>query len=87
MCGEQKGDNKFDCSGFAYWAVHEVNPSLGSKLYTNAAGQAKYCYEHGYSMAGTNFSRGISFSGRKDLLRMRQVEGSSCRHLYRKRKS
>lgn len=45
-----KGDNKFDCSGFAYWAVHEVNPSLGSKLYTNAAGQAKYCYEHGYSV-------------------------------------
>lgn len=43
----KKGSEKFDCSGLVYWAIHEENPELGERLYTNAAGQAKYCYDHG----------------------------------------
>lgn len=45
-----KGDKKFDCSGLSYWAVNEVDPILGGKMYTNAAGQAKYCYGKGLSV-------------------------------------
>ena len=40
-----KGDRRFDCSGLAYWAINQVDSALGSRLYTNAAGQAKYCYD------------------------------------------
>ena len=43
----KKGDSEFDCSGLVYWAVYQVDPVLGNKLYTNAAGQAKYCYDRG----------------------------------------
>lgn len=39
-----KGDKKFDCSGLAYWAINQVDSELGGIMYTNAAGQAKYCY-------------------------------------------
>ena len=42
-----KGPYKFDCSGLAYWAVNEVDPELGSIMYTNAAGQAKWYYTNG----------------------------------------
>lgn len=41
-----KGDKKFDCSGLAYWAINQVDPTLGKTMYTNAAGQAKYCYDN-----------------------------------------
>jgi len=41
-----KGDTKFDCSGLAYWAINQVDPDLGGKMYTNAAGQAKYCFDN-----------------------------------------
>ena len=41
-----KGDKKFDCSGLAYWAINQVDPELGGIMYTNAAGQAKYCYNN-----------------------------------------
>lgn len=41
-----KGDKKFDCSGLAYWAINQVDPALGDIMYTNAAGQAKYCYNN-----------------------------------------
>ncbi len=42
-----KGPYKFDCSGLAYWAINGVDPELGSIMYTNAAGQAKWCIENG----------------------------------------
>ena len=41
-----KGPNRFDCSGLVYWSVNEVDSELGSVMYTNAAGQAKWCYSH-----------------------------------------
>lgn len=41
-----KGPNRFDCSGFVYWSINEVDPDLGSSMRTNAAGQAKWCYSH-----------------------------------------
>ena len=41
-----KGDKKFDCSGLAYWAINQVDSELGGIMYTNAAGQAKYCYDN-----------------------------------------
>lgn len=40
-----KGENRFDCSGFVYWAISQVDPALGGRMYTSAAGQAKYCYD------------------------------------------
>ena len=45
-----KGENRFDCSGFVYWAISQVDPALGSHLYTSAAGQAKYCYDRSLSV-------------------------------------
>ncbi|MDP0919205.1 NlpC/P60 family protein, partial [Klebsiella pneumoniae] len=42
-----KGDKKFDCSGLVYWAINQVDPQLGAKMYTNAAGQAKWCISNG----------------------------------------
>ena len=42
-----KGDEEFDCSGLVYWAVYQEDPELGKRLYTNAAGQAKFCYDRG----------------------------------------
>ena len=53
-----KGDRKFDCSGLVYWAIKEVNPSLGSIMYTNAAGQAKWCYANGKAVGRSELQPG-----------------------------
>ena len=53
-----KGPYKFDCSGLAYWAVNEVDPELGSIIYTNAAGQAKWCYTNGKVVGRSEFQPG-----------------------------
>ena len=53
-----KGSSKFDCSGLAYWAIHEVDPELGDHMYTNAAGQAKYCYDRGLLVAWSELEPG-----------------------------
>ena len=53
-----KGSIKFDCSGLAYWAIHEVDPELGDHMYTNAAGQAKYCYDRGLLVAWSELEPG-----------------------------
>lgn len=43
----KKGGEEFDCSGLVYWAIRQEDPELGEHMHTNAAGQAKYCYERG----------------------------------------
>ena len=53
-----KGSTKFDCSGLAYWAIHEVDPELGNQMYTNAAGQAKYCHDRGLLVAWSELEPG-----------------------------
>ena len=53
-----KGANKFDCSGLAYWAIKQVDPVLGDKMYTNAAGQARYCYGLGRIVARSELQPG-----------------------------
>ncbi len=53
-----KGENKFDCSGLAYWSIKQVDPALGDKMYTNAAGQAKYCYDRGRTVARSELQPG-----------------------------
>ncbi len=53
-----KGDRKFNCSGLVYWAINEVNPSLGSIMYTNAAGQAKWCYASGKAVGRSELQPG-----------------------------
>lgn len=53
-----KGPYKFDCSGLAYWAISEVDPELGSIMYTNAAGQAKWCIEHGKAVGRSELQPG-----------------------------
>ena len=53
-----KGSTKFDCSGLAYWSIHEVDPELGDHMYTNAAGQAKYCYDRGLLVAWSELEPG-----------------------------
>ena len=53
-----KGPNKFDCSGLAYWAINEVDPALGSIMYTNAAGQAKWCIENGKAVGRSELQPG-----------------------------
>ena len=53
-----KGSTKFDCSGLAYWAIHEVDPTLGDRMYTNAAGQAKYCYDRGLTVGRSELQPG-----------------------------
>ena len=53
-----KGANKFDCSGLAYWAIKQVDPVLGDKMYTNAAGQARYCYGLGRTVARSELQSG-----------------------------
>ncbi len=53
-----KGSSKFDCSGLAYWAIREVDPELGDHMYTNAAGQAKYCHDRGLLVAWSELEPG-----------------------------
>ena len=53
-----KGENKFDCSGLAYWSIKQVDPALGDRMYTNAAGQAKYCYDRGRTVARSELQPG-----------------------------
>ena len=53
-----KGSTKFDCSGLAYWSIHEVDPVLGDRMYTNAAGQAKYCYDRGLTVGRSELQPG-----------------------------
>ena len=53
-----KGDTKFDCSGLVYWAITEVDPELGSIMYTNAAGQAKWCIENGKAVGRSELQPG-----------------------------
>ena len=53
-----KGSTKFDCSGLAYWSIHEVDPVLGDHMYTNAAGQAKYCYDRGLTVGRSELQPG-----------------------------
>ncbi len=53
-----KGENKFDCSGLAYWSIKQVDPALGDRMYTNAAGQAKYCYDRGLTVARSELQPG-----------------------------
>lgn len=53
-----KGENRFDCSGFVYWAISQVDPVLGNRLYTSAAGQAKYCYDRGLSVGASELMPG-----------------------------
>ncbi len=53
-----KGDRRFDCSGLAYWAINQVDPVLGSRMYTNAAGQAKWCIENGKAVGRSELQPG-----------------------------
>lgn len=53
-----KGSTKFDCSGLAYWAIHEVDPVLGDHMYTNAAGQAKCCFDRGLTVGRSELQPG-----------------------------
>ena len=45
-----KGPDRFDCSGFVHQAAADLDPGLGESLRTNAAGQAKYCYDRGLAV-------------------------------------
>ena len=53
-----KGSTKFDCSGLAYWSIKQVDPVLGDRMYTNAAGQAKYCYDRGLTVGRSELQPG-----------------------------
>jgi hypothetical protein len=53
-----KGDKKFDCSGLAYWAINQVDRELGAKMYTNAAGQAKWCISNGKAVGRSELQPG-----------------------------
>ena len=53
-----KGENKFDCSGLSYWSIRQVDPALGGKMYTNAAGQAKYCSDRGLLVGASELMPG-----------------------------
>jgi len=53
-----KGDQKFDCSGLVYWAIYQVDPDLGFTMYTNAAGQAKWCIENGKAVGRSELQPG-----------------------------
>lgn len=54
----KKGDTEFDCSGLVYWAIYQVDPDLGNRLYTNASGQARYCYNHGLTIERSELQPG-----------------------------
>jgi cell wall-associated NlpC family hydrolase len=51
------GPNKFDCSGFAYWCLSQTRSPLGASR-TNAAGQAKWCYNNGYMVGRSELQPG-----------------------------
>ena len=51
------GPNKFDCSGFAYWCLSQTSSPLGASR-TNAAGQAKWCYDNGYMVGRSELQPG-----------------------------
>ncbi len=51
------GPNKFDCSGFAYWCLSQTSSPLGASR-TNAAGQAKWCYDNGYLVGRSELQPG-----------------------------
>lgn len=53
-----KGDKRFDCSGLVYWSIAQIDPKLGKKMYTNAAGQAKYCLKGGYAVGRSELMPG-----------------------------
>jgi hypothetical protein len=66
-----KGSNKFDCSGLVYWAISQVDPELGSIMYTNAAGQAKWCIENGKAVGRSELQPG-------DLIFWQNLSCSGC---------
>ena len=51
------GPNKFDCSGFVYWCLSQTSSPLGASR-TNAAGQAKWCYDNGYMVGRSELQPG-----------------------------
>ncbi|MBQ6426506.1 MAG: C40 family peptidase [Clostridia bacterium] len=66
-----KGESKFDCSGLSYWSIRQVDPSLGGKMYTNAAGQAKYCSDRGLLVGASELQPG-------DLVFWQNLRCSGC---------
>ena len=66
-----KGSTRFDCSGLAYWSVSQVDPDLGRILYTNAAGQARYCYRNNRTVAREELEPG-------DLVFWQNLRCSGC---------
>ena len=66
-----KGSTKFDCSGLVYWSINEVDSALGGKMYTNAAGQAKWCYDNGYAVGRSELQAG-------DLVFWQNLNCSGC---------
>ena len=66
-----KGDRKFDCSGLVYWSVRQVDESMGARLYTNAAGQAKYLLNLGRAVGRNELQPG-------DLVFWQNLRCSGC---------
>ena len=66
-----KGETRFDCSGLSYWSIRQVDPSLGGKMYTNAAGQAKYCSDRGLFVGASELMPG-------DLVFWQNLRCSGC---------
>ena len=66
-----KGESKFDCSGLSYWSIRQVDSGLGGKMYTNAAGQAKYCADRGLLVGAGELQPG-------DLVFWQNLRCSGC---------
>ncbi len=66
-----KGETRFDCSGLSYWSIRQVDPTLGGKMYTNAAGQAKYCSDRGLLVGASELMPG-------DLVFWQNLRCSGC---------
>jgi len=49
--------SKMDCSAFTRWSISQVDPELGKKM-SNAAGQAKWCYDNGYMVGRSELQPG-----------------------------